>query len=163
MVCFPSSVLSLCSFLTKSRRHNGFPSCPESGHLTRILLESEFTTIALPSNTPTPRRPSIVSRGSTAGLSLNTRRGSLYSHTQERPSISESPSESIRNSSHSCHRHVGEGASDDSDSSESVREDSDSEEETGLRPLSICNRMSKSLKHISLFMFLPNFSPIYPS
>ena len=40
----------------------------------------------------------------------------------------------MRNSSHSSHQHVGEGASDDSDSSNSAREDSDCVKETALRP-----------------------------
>ena len=125
-----------------SGHSNGSPSRPESGHPTPVSSNPNSphrTTIALPSNTPAPRHPSIVvdRRGSTAGLSLNTRRGSSYSHAQGRPSISlsESPSESMRNSSHSSHRHVGEGALDDSDSSDSARGDSDSDEETGLMPL----------------------------
>ena len=107
---------------------------------------------AIPPNTPAPRCPSIVldRRGSTAGLSLNTGRGSLYSHTQGWPSISESPSESMRNSSHIGLRHVGDGASDDSGSSESVREDSHSNEETGLKPFRESFLLHPSLCYISL-------------
>ena len=122
-----------------SGHSNGSPSRPESGHPTPVSSSPNSphrAAVALPPNTPAPRRPSVPvdRRGSTAGLSLNTRRGS---HAQGRPSISlnESPSESMRNSSHSSHRHVGEGALDDSDSSDSVREESDSNEETGLKPL----------------------------
>ena len=41
----------------------------------------------------------------------------------------------MRNLSHSSHQHVGEGTLDDSYSSDNVREDLDSYEETGLKPL----------------------------
>lgn len=67
---------------------------------------------------------------------------SSYSHTHGRPSMSsihsESPSDSTK--SHGSHRHVGEGALDDSDSSDSDHaqdgdSESNSDEETGLKPL----------------------------
>ena len=63
------------------------------------------TPIALP---PPPHRFALDRRGSTAGLSLNTRRGSLFSCAQAQHSTSESASASMRNSSHSSHRHIGE-------------------------------------------------------
>ncbi|EGN95979.1 hypothetical protein SERLA73DRAFT_93871 [Serpula lacrymans var. lacrymans S7.3] len=88
----------------------------------------------------TPRQPSVFShRESNTGF---VRRPSVLS----RPSVtsnttSENPSESSR--SHSNLRHVGEGALDDSDSSENDDSEdpgkdgycSNSDEETGLRPL----------------------------
>ena len=66
------------------------------------------------------------------------------------PSISESTSESMRNSSHSSHRHIDEGALDYSDSSDSRREDSDSDEETGLRPPRESSLLHPALCWISL-------------
>ena len=73
----------------------------------------------------------------------------MYSYALGRPSISESSSESTRNSSHSGFRRVRKGASDDSDSSESVQ-DSDSNEETGLRPFRESFLLHPSLCYISL-------------
>ena len=123
-----------------SGRSNGSSSHPDPEHPLPSFSNPNSphrAVIMLPPNTPAPRRPSISidSRGSTAGLSLNSKRGSSYSHTQE-PSIpmSESTSENMKNSSHSSYRHVGEGALDDSDSSDGVQEELDSNEETGLRP-----------------------------
>ena len=56
----------------------------------------------------------------------------------------------MRNSNHGGLRHVREVALDDSDSSESVREDSNSDEETGLRPLRESFLPHPSLCYISL-------------
>ena len=66
-------------------------------------LESEFTALCHYCH-----RFALDRRGSTAGLSLYIWQGSLFSRAQGQHSISESASESMRNSSHSSHRHIGE-------------------------------------------------------
>ena len=56
----------------------------------------------------------------------------------------------MRNSSHSGLRYVGEGALDHSDSSDNVREDSDSDKEMGLRPPRESSLLHPALCWISL-------------
>ena len=92
----------------------------------------------------------LLSLSITESQLLTERERQLYSHAQGRHSVSESPSGSMRNSSHSCHRYVREGTLNHSDSSDSGREDSDSDEETGLRPPRESSLLHPALCWISL-------------
>jgi hypothetical protein len=132
---------------------NSSPSRPSSLHATPSSSNPSSPhrgPVVLPPTTPVPIRTSVSPlnrRGSGAGLDQGTpRRLSSYSHSHSRPSIStstqsESPSDSTKG--HGSHRHVGEGALDDSDSSDGgdgpVEDKADgggsSDEESGLRPL----------------------------
>jgi hypothetical protein len=126
---------------TLTNRSNGSPSRPNSRLVTPSSSNPSSphrATVGLPPITPAPRRMSVSlhRRGSTVGSDQPpSRRMSSYS----RPSISTSKSESPN---HDSHRHVGEGALDDSDSSDGDNEQKknkaeggSSDEETGLRPL----------------------------
>ncbi|KIM74206.1 hypothetical protein PILCRDRAFT_711720 [Piloderma croceum F 1598] len=126
---------------TLATHSNGSPSRPNSRLVTPSSSNPSSPhrgTVGLPPVTPAPRRLSVSlhRRGSTVGSDQPpSRRMSSYS----RPSIPTSKSESPN---HDSHRHVGEGALDDSDSSDSDKEQKEnkvdggsSDEESGLRPL----------------------------
>jgi WD repeat-containing protein 24 len=126
---------------TLATRNNSSPSRPNSHLVTPSSSNPPSPhrgTVGLPPITPAPRRPSVSlhRRGSTVGSDQPpSRRMSSYTRPSVSPLKSESPN-------HDSHRNVGEGALDDSDSSdidkgekENKAEDGSSDEETGLRPL----------------------------
>lgn len=103
------------------------PTSPHRGH------------VSLPPSTPVPRRPSALDRrtSSTTASSSSPRRMSSF-NSQGRPSVSSLNVEGDSPKGRSSHRHVGEGALDDSDSSGSDEHQTNggsSDEESGLRPL----------------------------
>ncbi|KAH7923852.1 hypothetical protein BV22DRAFT_1067906 [Leucogyrophana mollusca] len=104
----------------QNSRSSSIKPPPNSRNLTPVSSASSSprrASVALPPSTmmtSTPRRPSILVSGVTA------RRPSVY--TRSSTTQSESPSDSTRSGSQSL-RHVGEGALDDSDSSEGSGDD----------------------------------------
>ncbi|KAF7973520.1 hypothetical protein HWV62_14940 [Athelia sp. TMB] len=103
------------------------PTSPHRGH------------VSLPPSTPASRRPSapLDRRASSTTTSSSSRRMSSY-NSQGRPSMSSLTGEGDSPKGHHSHRHVGEGALDDSDSSGSDERHTNggsSDEESNLRPL----------------------------